>query len=360
MPNTPYSILNKAPSRAEQFYRDLFTKRSVAFRRLNELVLEKAEENQWRDFKEAKFIYDPLPPEGVDNGKKHREEKKRRDDSVKELWSENLSAFANTGGGVLIWGIKASKHFAEEASLAGDANALAQRLIELQNDAVDPPIVGVDVRPVLKKGSPEGFVVCHIPESSFLPHRAMWAEREYYMRTGDSNRPIPTALLRRMFYPQFSPWIVPTVKAQLVVANREGDVSAFHNRDGLMHIAIEVKVANYGNASAQEVRIELEHLLHCQVQENIPNSLWMDGLRDNSGRDCKVTIHPGQTIPFLSYLTNRVGFVAPSDSEEFKLRFKIFAYNTAVLSSEVVFTGAELKNTVDSAEWLCRDAAPIA
>jgi hypothetical protein len=349
----------KAPSRAELFFQELIADPSTAFAKLSELVVQKADENQWRDFKEAKFIYDPLPPESEDGGKKYRDEKKRRDDSVKSLWSENLSAFANTDGGMLIWGIKTKDRFADEPSLAGDAQRLADRLITLQNDAVDPPVVGVDVRAVTQKGSNAGFVVCHIPESSFSPHRSLWAEYEYYMRTGDGNRRVPTAILRRMFHPQFSPWLAPKVKAWLEIPSTES-ASAYHNRDSLLHLFLAVSITNRGNASAQEVCIQLESEMPCYLNEGmLRESLWS---RITDGGEClyysKITIHPDQSVPFLVSMTNRQGFQAPEDEKEFKLRFKIFAHNAPIMNSEVTFTGAELKKSIADKQPVIRDALP--
>ena len=347
-------MLNKPPSRAELFFRGLFSNRSSAFKRLSDLVSKKAEENEWRDFKDAKFIDDPLPPEAPDNGKTRREEEKRRKDSVKKLWSENLSAFANTGGGVLIWGIDAPQRFAEKPSLAGDAHALAARLIELQNDAVDPPVQGVEVRAVTKGKSKEGFVVCYIPESAFSPHRSLLIERDYYMRTGDSNRSIPAALLRRMFYPQLTPWLVPTVAAKLIKAEPTGEVSSFHERDGLLHLEVRVTVINRGNASAQDASIMFWTEAHCRLCEGLPNDLW-EVVRHHEAQwqNCKKTIHPDQTVPLIDYLTNSSGFEAPDDDMEFKLGFKLFA---PAFVSEAVFTGAELKKSLDDKQWICRDA----
>lgn len=352
MPNNP-------PSRAEQFFQNLISRRSSAFKHLSDLVSQKAEENEWRDFKEAKFIHDPLPPEASDKGKTRRDAEKRRNDTVKRLWSENLSAFANTGGGVLIWGIEAPQRVAERLSLAGDAQALADRLIELQNDAVDPPVQGVEVCAVTKGKSKEGFVVCYIPESAFSPHRSLLIERDYFMRSGDSNRSIPTALLRRMFYPQLTPWLVPTVSAKLVKAEPTGEASALHERDGLLHLEIEVSVINRGNASAQDACIMFWADLHCKLQEDLPNGLW-EAVRHHKGewRTCKKTIHPDQMVPFFDKLTNRTGFGPPDDEKVFKLGFKIFAHNAAVLVSEVAFTGAELKKSLDNKESIRRDALP--
>lgn len=346
-------------SRAKLFFESLFSTRSSAFNRLSDLVTQNAEENEWREFKGAKFIDDPLPLEASGNGKKRGEIEKQRKEDVKRLWSESLSAFANNGGGVLIWGIDAPNRVAEKLSLAGDARALEQRLTELQNDAVNPPVLGIEIRAVTKRRNKMGFVVCYIPESAFRPHGAQWAKREYYMRMSDSNRVISTPLLRQMFYPQFAPRLVPIVSAKLVKREVNGDGSSFHKADGLFHIEIIVVITNRSNASAQDACIMFWRELHCAAKESLPNSLWEIAHHHASDwRNCKMTIHPEQTIPFLDNLTNFDGFESPEDANEFVMGFKIFAHNAPALIWECSFTGAELKKSFTDGAPIRRDAAP--
>lgn len=49
-------------------------------------------------------------------------DKKRLEEEQKKVWSKALSAMANSGGGVLVWGIKAEK---DKATGIDAANALA-------------------------------------------------------------------------------------------------------------------------------------------------------------------------------------------------------------------------------------------
>jgi hypothetical protein len=198
------------PSRAELFFREFLQKEENAFSFLVGLADPAANtsENEWRDFMDAEWIA-------------FRQDS---DKEVRRIWSENLGAFANSGGGVLIWGIKAANKIATRLSLAKDAFALANRLEQIANDAVDPPALGVEVRAIpQRKDDRKGFVVCYVPESQFTPHRSVWADKaSFYIRFQDGNKPCPTATLRRMFYPHSSAFVVPLLKVSMFEIKGKG------------------------------------------------------------------------------------------------------------------------------------------
>jgi hypothetical protein len=309
-------------SRAKLFYDE----ECSDFASFQALINEQAEENEWREFKGAEFIDAPLPPQGT--------QEKGRNSDPKKTWSENLSAFANTGGGVLIWGIRAPRRKAKSLSLAHDANALSDRLKELQNDAADPPVPGVEIRAILAPTSKQGLVICYIPPSKFSPHRAKWAEREYYIRIGDSNREIPTALLRRLFYPERFPWLIPQATAQLTPEN-----------DGL-RLGMGVSIRNGGVASAQETCIRINADLNGPPRIHEFHDYWKKRPYSDSCFICKITIHPGETVGFLNNVTTAVGFPGPIDENmTFTVGFDLYSLNAPALLAEVSFTAKELMST---------------
>lgn len=140
-----------------------------------------------------------------------------RNEDIKPHWSKALGAFANSGGGVLIWGIRADRDPAtgvdavqEEAPVA-DVDLLVSKLKDLQPPATDPPIKGVVIHPLLLPGeNTQGFVVCFIPESDAKPHRSEFGKNDvkrFNMRIGDSTQECTVPLLRQLFYPKVYPRI---------------------------------------------------------------------------------------------------------------------------------------------------------
>lgn len=136
---------------------------------------------------------------------------------IKSYWSEALSGFANTGGGVLVWGLDARKEPETQVdkvigvSLHPDAEVLASRLRELVVQSVDPPIGGVEIKPIRRDNSKAGFVVCFIPEGKAKAHRAESADRNYYLRIGTSFVIPPVSVLRSLFSPKAGAYLVPSI-----------------------------------------------------------------------------------------------------------------------------------------------------
>jgi hypothetical protein len=96
------------------------------------------------------------------------------DEKIQDLWSTTLSGFANTSGGVLVWGIDARAtpspddpekkvDAASGLRLVPNPDAFKSRLMELHQTATDPPVVGVQIESI-KDTAGDGFVVCLIPE----------------------------------------------------------------------------------------------------------------------------------------------------------------------------------------------------
>ena len=330
-----------AQTRADLFFRDLFVEGADAFRILDGLITNQAEEDQWLDFKHADYIDAPLPSkESI-----QKKEKKRREDSVKGIWSENLSAFANSGGGVLVWGIDAPRRKAEKRSFPRDATALADHLKILQNDAVDPPVSGVEVQAVLEPGSQSGFVVCLIPNSNFAPHKAIWADREYYMRAGDSNRPMSTAMLRRMFYPHTEPRLIPVLK---LTCPQKGDQLQIH---------ISVHLDNQGSASAQQSYLEARVRNANQGFAAYKAACWEERPYSQDGYVCSDIIHPGEKVLFLRNWTSMGSYADITElPESMRCEFKIFTLNGTPLMAEATFARNELTEAAKAQKSIIREA----
>lgn len=313
------------PSQAEAFYRKIVRTKARAFAYLQELSdpAEETDENEWREFKSAGFIDAPLA-----TGDDAQKERRRRDALVKKYWSENLGAFANSGGGVLIWGIKAPAKFAAGTDLAKDASKLADRLQELASQAVDPPVSGVEVRAILRpRGAGDGFVVCYVPQSEFSPHRAIWADREYYLRFQDGNHSMSAAVLRQMFYPRVAPLIVPVVYARMQPSGAGA------------HLEVQVDLRNRGLGSAENVMVHFRAFVG-QLCATYPSDMWTREI-DTQNFRFSAAIHPEQTVRLFNNCA--ANFPAwPLEDETLRFSFRAFARNVSPVWSEVSFTGSEL------------------
>jgi hypothetical protein len=228
------------PTLASQLFADIKAAPDrAAF--LRNLVDARTAETDWLDFK-----CKPLK----DNTKEKY---------LKEIWYEALSGFANSEGGVLIWGIEASKADGVDAAnavcLIDNPAAFASRLRELHRQGTDPPIQGVEVVAVEDGEEPgKGFVVCLVPESPFLPHRAEIPDKpQYFIRAGDAFRIAGPSMLRRLFHPRAQPRF--GVNAFLMCGS---DANLRQDRCAM---ACCITVHNAGTATAQEALVHLRTTL---------------------------------------------------------------------------------------------------
>ena len=106
-----------------------------------------------------------------------------------------LSGFANSSGGVLIFGSVAQKTNANDPNVISkeepikDLDRFIPDVQTLIGKAVAPVVDGVTVKAIPYKKDPKlGFVKILVPESDRGPHRAMLKDtcRQYYKRSGDS------------------------------------------------------------------------------------------------------------------------------------------------------------------------------
>jgi hypothetical protein len=135
---------------------------------LQQLVQDHVQENIYLEFKAKK---DRRTPD--------------LDESDTFHFSRALSGFANSDGGVLLWGIASDRE--ERAS---DLKPIAQvaefeaRLKKSLLNAVQPMVDEVKIQSIPDAtDSTAGYIKCLIPRSEKTPHRAMLARREYYRRS---------------------------------------------------------------------------------------------------------------------------------------------------------------------------------
>jgi hypothetical protein len=223
------------------------------------------------------------------------------DNDVKETWSTVLSGFANTGGGVLVWGIDARKgpdgiDAACAAVPIAEPSKLVSRLKELHRVATDPPTIGVEIREFLDAGSSEGFVVCHVPESKSKPHRAEHVKNKpYYIRAGDSFTVAPPPLLRSLFYPKTS----AKLRVSVVPCWDEWDGVRFAP---FPRLKFSLEIENDGTATARDVFVTVHPLGDMQLNVE-PFWVKRNSLK-GPGIAYAEPLHPGMAVGmcWISYL----------------------------------------------------------
>ena len=144
----------------------------LSLEELEGLVAEEQEENLHLDFKTL-------------NGSSL----KSSDD--KANFAKALSGFANSDGGMVVWGVDARGNAdgmdcATSLEPVEDVSLLLTRLNSLTSDMVSPSVDGVQHRIVHRNDDASGFVATLVPCSDSGPHMAKGRLDRYYKRSGDS------------------------------------------------------------------------------------------------------------------------------------------------------------------------------
>jgi hypothetical protein len=117
--------------------------------------------------------------------------------------SKCIAGFANSNGGVIIWGVMAKKNnqgidCASEIKEIAPLSQFISKLNNLTGQLVKPIVSGVKHRKI-DTGADKGFAVTLVPESEEGPHMAMKFKGRHYKRSGDSFYPMEHFDIEDMF-----------------------------------------------------------------------------------------------------------------------------------------------------------------
>ena len=223
----PPAQVNTKPSQARNFFDQVLASQNPSsFLRSLIASTPPTYETEWLDFKGAAKLLDS---------------------DLRKIWSQALAGFANTQGGVLVFGIDARTDAETKVdaacgeSLVIDPPAFVSRLQQLHGQATEPPVLGVEIHPIVGNSESSGFVLCYIPESRYRPHRAEHAGHNYFLRALDKFVVPSVSILRALFYPHSQAVITPIAK---------GEVRVEQNLE--IH-EITIRLQNRGTSSAYDV-----------------------------------------------------------------------------------------------------------
>jgi hypothetical protein len=124
--------------------------------------------------------------------------------SEKDRLAKAMSAFANSDGGVIVWGVDARQNdgrvdAACEARPIGRLKTFLSRLNELTGEVVSPTVDGVRHKAIPIGTGDEGYAATLVPASDAGPHMARGGLGRYFKRSGDSSYPMEHFDIADMF-----------------------------------------------------------------------------------------------------------------------------------------------------------------
>jgi hypothetical protein len=175
-----------------------------------------------------------------------REEFTHGDD--KKNLAKALSGFANSDGGLIVWGVDGRRNddgvdCASGFALIRDPSRVLARLNEFTGEFVTPRVDGVQHRgiPFAEGGS---CIVSYVPTSDSAPHMAKGGEGRYYKRSGSSFYAMEHFDLEDMFGRRKKPRLQLSFRF-------EGRGGSFSGRSGWHNSALILRLSNTGRAIAK-------------------------------------------------------------------------------------------------------------
>jgi hypothetical protein len=253
------------------------------------------------------------------------------DGDNKKNFAKSLSGFANTAGGVLVWGVKCKSGVSPSGiEPVKDIQRLISNLSQWVSCIVEEAVPNVDIRPIpLQVGASEGFVVVHIPHSRRRPHRTT-LEKEFYLRTTDNFRSMEVPLLRALFYPH----TYSRLEVVFRVVFQSSIMSGFH----LEEYMLVAELRNEGPSSARELLLALPMQMPSHLDLNYPWSRLVQTAETLTARlDPNVpTLHPGHLIPLFTVRLGR-DRLSPT-MQAFHLQFKVYKNDQIPTEFELSFS----------------------
>ena len=173
---------------------------------------------------------------------------KARDKSNSDL-SKDVSAFANSVGGTLVYGIVEKNHVAGGIDTGYDANVITKEWIEqVINSNIQPRVPGLRINPVQLSTTSAGKVayVIYVPQGT-TAHQA--SDKRYYKRFNFQSVPMEDYEIRDVMHRVRAPKLGIEVA---IDRQTEGFVNFTSYENGIRSPRIEVSVLNEDGADAAE------------------------------------------------------------------------------------------------------------
>lgn len=259
----------------------------------------------------------------------------------KKVYAKALSAFSNSAGGIIVWGIdsragEGKLDVATELKPIKDLKKFLTDLVRLTSEAIVPLNTGIQNTPILLDGENDsGFIVTYVPESGLPPHRAMFKDNKYYTRAGGSSILMEHHMLEDSFGRRQKP------KLEINYWFQGRSIEQFQIVFGIKNIGKyiarypAIKVTHDGNSKFHEYSggIYTCNLKPIRSDSFIKGALFAGGSND--------IIHPNTHLD-VAYLepkhewTTRNGLINLSNNnKKLKFSYELFAIDCLEMKGEV-------------------------
>jgi len=296
-------------------------------------------------------VLGPVERLHVDFKQKHNRRHERLEDDDRRNLAKAVSGFANSGGGVLVWGI-------EDQTLSPkpitNIQLFVSSMLDLAPQVTDPVVEGIDGDWIQSDAavSEEGFGLILIPESLLPPHRVVLnlqgIKNHYYIRSSASFVVASHTQLEDMFGRR------PQPKLALCTRIMRGITLV----DGIWNLHVVLGIENKGRGSAKAPFLSVKVHQPYKIYEfglDGNGHFGLDEVRSSRGSNEKkygssadVVIHPG-VVHEVTVIDVPAGKLhkAGSGVQDLAIDYKLAAEGTGLIEEREVVRGRKL---LDAAE----------
>ena len=207
-------------------------------RDVRRLVESKEKESPYLDYKESAALQNADP--------------------TKNEISKDVSAFANAGGGTIVYGVREDGHIPQEIDDGVDPNTITKEWLEqVIGSRIHRKIEGVRINQVpIDSDSESGIVyVVWVPQSMRAPHQA--SDKKFYKRRNFSSEPMEEYEIRDAYMREEAPDLALDFSFRRFGARIKGFPLSLVNPDILHTLEINGVLRNEGGGQVEFAAITL-------------------------------------------------------------------------------------------------------
>jgi len=272
-----------------------------------------------------------------------------RDD--KQNFAKALSGFANSDGGIVVWGVDARKNAdgvdcaLSLKPIAGVAS-LVSRLNGLTSDMVNPSVDGILHRVIHQDTDGNGFAATLVPCSDAGPHMAKGGLDRYYKRSGDSFLKMEHFDVADMFGRR------PRPRLALSYSINSGGTKRVDGR-AIPMIRIVLKIENSGRGLARAPYLAVKSERPLQVSQYGVDGMGRDGLLRLASHDRSYVKFGGMANTVIHANTSREVLTLVGDYDcsaspamDLSVSYELTAEGVDLVRGELLIRGDEIHEAV--------------